>query len=238
MDYREYDSGGQSVMVGDVVEICGKKGKPELNGCQGLLEAFVVKTRRFGVRVQPANLRIVRRINGGNGKRRGLMRRERQRRTSTSRCMNSGAKTTGVEFDEIDFLVEFNMHVQEFNRACQAMSAMCERSGEASLYGKLCGQRSLKSKQTHAHSDTHRHTQTHKHKDIAVHTPCSTKCCYILHSSFHRLRSSMGEDGERWNQSRWSTWPRHQLQYDHMVAKWACTVCWKTESAQRASRML
>ena len=37
------------------------------------------------------------------------------------------------------------------------------------------------------------------------------------------------------SESRWSTWPRHQLQYDDVVAKWACTVCWKTESAQRLS---
>ena len=83
--------------MGDVVEICGQKGKPELNGCQGLLEAYVVKTRRFGVRVQPANLRIVRQEEEDQWwewEEAGLDEGERQRRTSTSRCMNSGAKTT------------------------------------------------------------------------------------------------------------------------------------------------
>ena len=85
-------------------------------------------------------------------------------------------------------------------------------------------------------------------------TPRSTKCCNTLHSFFYRLRSNMGEDGETVEptmcskeqdemtaglfESRWSTWPRHQLQYDDVVAKWACTACWETASAQRASRML
>ena len=50
--------------------ISGLKSKPELNGHYGLLETYVAKTRRFGVRfheevdattaVKPANLRLAR----------------------------------------------------------------------------------------------------------------------------------------------------------------------------------